>query len=63
MIIRPALGRTASAAATVPATTQSPSRKPGALLVTMVATAPMAALATMMQTPRPPCSEPHRPGR
>jgi hypothetical protein len=29
----------------------------------MVATAPMAALATMMQTPRPPCSAPHRPSR
>ena len=29
----------------------------------MVRTAPTAALATMTQTPRPPCSVPHRPAR
>ena len=40
---------------------KSPSRKPGALRATMVTMAPTAALATMMQTPRPPCSVPHRP--
>ena len=47
----------------MPATMKSPSRKPGALRVTMVTMAPTAALATMMQTPRPPCSVPHRPIR
>jgi hypothetical protein len=36
MIIRPAAGRTASAAATVPTITKTPSREPGAFPVTMV---------------------------
>ncbi|HEV2537020.1 MAG TPA: hypothetical protein VGU21_05865 [Streptosporangiaceae bacterium] len=50
----------ARAAAIVPAMTKSPSSRPGVLLVTMVAMVPTAALETMMQTPRPPCSVPHR---
>jgi hypothetical protein len=50
----------ASAAATVPAMTKSPSSRPGVILATMVAMVPTAALETMMQTPSPPCSVPHR---
>ncbi|MGD0240547.1 MAG: hypothetical protein ABSB59_09490 [Streptosporangiaceae bacterium] len=42
--------------------TKIASRRPGVLLDTMVAMVPTAALETMMQTPRPPCSVPHRPG-
>jgi hypothetical protein len=46
----------------VPTTTKNPSARPGALRVTIVTMAPMAALATTMQTPRPPCSAPSRAG-
>ncbi|HEX5302706.1 MAG TPA: hypothetical protein VFW50_37500 [Streptosporangiaceae bacterium] len=41
--------------------TKNPSRRPGVVLDTMVAIVPMAALETMMQTPRPPWRLPHRP--
>jgi hypothetical protein len=61
--MRPADGRTASAAAIVPTTTNTPSTAPGSLPVAMVAMAPTAVLAITMQTPRPPCIEPHGLGR
>jgi hypothetical protein len=58
--MRPAEGRTISAAAMVPATTKPPSSVPGSRPVTMVTMAPTAVLAITMQTASPPCSEPRQ---
>jgi hypothetical protein len=61
--MRPADGRIASAAAIVPAMTDTPSKAPGSRPVTMVPMAPIAVPAMTRQTPSPPCIEPHGLGR